>query len=472
VCAATVYQSPETGFSYILVVNEGLYMGNSLSCSLLNPNQIRYFGNDVWDNPYDPGHALAIHVTSNEDAGDLIISMQFEGTILSFPSRTPTQSELDELMHYHLTSPHPWEPHAITLAAVATEERDNRSSYDDCLNGLSCIFHPENLHTRMIASVNVKAVVLDRPEMRTLQSKNRHNVVSADDLSNIWGIGLETAKRTLLVTTQRGIRSAILPLSRRYRTDLMYMTPRLKQRFYSDTVYGRHRSLHGNTCAQVFTNKSYFVAVYPMESKALAGDALKQFIKEYGVPEAITVDGSQEQTARKSTFVKMLRKYDVDLHVTEPYNPRQNPAEGVIREVRRRWFRLVRQQNVPLRLWDYGFRWVCEVMQRTANSVFALEGRTPFEEITGETPDISEYLDFRFYDPIWYKDNAGLGETLLGRWLGVAHRIGSAMSYYVLKSNGKVIARTTVQRVTLTEREALMLPRWSYKIMMKRSRHS
>ncbi len=47
----------------------------------------------------------------------------------------------------------------------------------------------------------------------------------------------------------------------------------------------------------------------------------------------------------------------------------------------------------------------------TANSVFSLEGRAPIEQLTGETPDISEYLDFSFYDWVWYKDNAGVGDN-------------------------------------------------------------
>ena len=67
------------------------------------------------------------------------------------------------------------------------------------------------------------------------------------------------------------------------------------------------------------------------------------------------------------------------------------------------------------------------------------------EEITGETPDISEYLDFGFYDWIWYKDNAGLGENKIGRWLGIAHRVGNLMSYWILTPTGHVISRTTVQ---------------------------
>ena len=73
------------------------------------------------------------------------------------------------------------------------------------------------------------------------------------------------------------------------------------------------------------------------------------------------------------------------------------------------------------------------------------------EQITGETPDISEYLDFGFYDWIWYKDNAGLGENKIGRWLGVSHRVGNLMSYWILTVTGNVISRTTVQRITNLE---------------------
>ena len=34
--------------------------------------------------------------------------------------------------------------------------------------------------------------------------------------------------------------------------------------------------------------------------------------------------------------------------------------------------------------------------------------------LTGETPDISQYLDFGFYDWVWYKENAGLDIPRLG----------------------------------------------------------
>ena len=60
-------------------------------------------------------------------------------------------------------------------------------------------------------------------------------------------------------------------------------------------------------------------------------------------------------------------------------------------------------------------------MSLTSNSSFSLDGRTLMEQVMGETPNISEYLDFSFYDWVWYKDNAGLGENCIRWWLGIAH---------------------------------------------------
>ena len=77
-------------------------------------------------------------------------------------------------------------------------------------------------------------------------------------------------------------------------------------------------------------------------------------------------------------------------------------------------------------------------------------GRTGYERIFGSTPDISEYVEFEFYDHCWYWDtpqsypNEKKG---LGRWLGVAHRVGQSMVYYIMNANGKVITRSTVSRL-------------------------
>jgi len=79
-------------------------------------------------------------------------------------------------------------------------------------------------------------------------------------------------------------------------------------------------------------------------------------------------------------------------------------------------------------------------------------GIPPLEQVTGETIDISNYLEFGFYDRVWYQDNVGLSNTQPGRWLGVAKNVSSVMTYYILQEqNGRVVARSTVWSVTALE---------------------
>ena len=149
--------------------------------------------------------------------------------------------------------------------------------------------------------------------------------------------------------------------------------------------------------------------------------------------------------------MKQCRRYNINHHTTEPDLHKQNPAEGVIHQVRRKWYRVMVRKQVPTRLWDYGMRWVTDIMSLTYTSSGDINGCVPLSRVTGETPDISEYLDFGFYDRVWYKDNAGLGPQHPGRWLGVADYQGNLMCYHIINQNGKVISRSSVQRVTQLE---------------------
>ena len=90
---------------------------------------------------------------------------------------------------------------------------------------------------------------------------------------------------------------------------------------------------------------------------------------------------------------------------------------------------------------------MAKTIHRTADSAGSPHYFKSLEEMTGETPNISEYLDFTFYDWCWYNDNSGLGETKLVKWMVVSHRVGSMMSYWLLTSNGTVVSRITVSRV-------------------------
>ena len=137
----------------------------------------------------------------------------------------------------------------------------------------------------------------DVPLARTFQLKEHHSTATPLDLSERWYIGLGQATQTLKATTQRLMRSAILPFARRYRADRMFIRLCICSTIYMDTMNGRYKSLDGNKHAQIFANESFFATAYPMEHKSSACQALKQFISEFGIPDKLVCDGAVEQVA-------------------------------------------------------------------------------------------------------------------------------------------------------------------------------
>ena len=101
---------------------------------------------------------------------------------------------------------------------------------------------------------------------------------------------------------------------------------------------------------------------YPMKEATgnSIGQALKDFSHDYGVPEYLTFDGASAQVGNDTSFLKTIKKYDITYHVSGPRRPNENPAEATIREIKKRWYRIMMKQGVHHRLWDYGITWVCE----------------------------------------------------------------------------------------------------------------
>lgn len=96
-----------------------------------------------------------------------------------------------------------------------------------------------------------------------------------------------------------------------------------------------------------------------------------------------------------------------------------------------------------------------EVLSRLARGPKSIPG---LELAIGNTIDISEYLDFTMWNLVWYWDpsvNDDMSDDIrkLGRWLGVAHRVGTAMVYWILTESCKIIARSTVQHCTREDQE-------------------
>ena len=96
-------------------------------------------------------------------------------------------------------------------------------------------------------------------------------------------------------------------------------------------------------------------------------------------------DGAAKQVGKRTEFQSTVRKHAIDFHVTEPHRHNQSKVEGVVWEIRKCWFQVM-LKKIPKQLWDYGIKWVCEVMQHTASTSGDLSRRTALEQLTGETP--------------------------------------------------------------------------------------
>jgi hypothetical protein len=232
VVGGAAYDDPTTGTTYILVFNEALYYGIKLDHSLINPNQVLSYGIGFWDNPVDHTRGLMIDVNDK-----LKIPMQSRGTKIQFSTRTPTTRELQECPHIVMTSPTPWNPQEVSMSSTTSLPVESLfSSRISQVSRVGSVTRYEYLdpkldetllHSICPSMVNLKELLSNRiisqtmtydkdledvPARRTFVSHERHSKITADHLAERFGIGPERAKATLRATTQRGLRSAILPI--------------------------------------------------------------------------------------------------------------------------------------------------------------------------------------------------------------------------------------------------------------------
>ena len=267
--------------------------------------------------------------------------------------------------------------------------------------------------------------------------------VRPEDLAKMWGIGLPAAKWMLEATTQHGLRTILHPtLSRQFwMNDHQLRYQRLAHKMFTDMLEANTVSWYQqNRYAQVFATKFGWVQVFPMKKKSDAHEGLSLMAQRDGVPPAIVMDGSKEQTM--GMFRKKARQMDCHIKQTEPYLPWQNVAEGAIREVQRAAGCKMAKAKSPAKLWDHCLELKGYIKLNTVIDNYELQGQVPETILSGQTSDISPFVECAWYEWVyWYNNLAKYPELReeLGRWLGPALDIGPAMTAKILKSNGQMV---------------------------------
>ena len=90
--------------------------------------------------------------------------------------------------------------------------------------------------------------------------------------------------------------------------------------------------------------------------------------------------------------------------------------------------------------------WIAAVHNVTANE--SLNYRTPYEKRHGNTPDISAYILFHFWEKILYLDTDIAypeSKEIPGHFLGIAKNTGDALTFNILSQEGTRLTRSVIR---------------------------
>ena len=102
----------------------------------------------------------------------------------------------------------------------------------------------------------------------------------------------------------------------------------------------------------------------------------------------------------------------------------------------------------PKRLWDHSLELKGAVRSHTCLDIYALDGQVPETVMMGQTNDISHLSEYEWLNWVMYSEPVNgypNDRVTIGRYLGPASNVGSAMTMKILKPNGGYVCHSTVR---------------------------
>ena len=107
-------------------------------------------------------------------------------------------------------------------------------------------------------------------------------------------------------------------------------------------------------------------------------------------------------------------------------------AEVGIKELKRGAGRKILKARSPQRLWDHCVELESYVRSNTSHNIDCLNGETPEIIMSGETSDLSQFIDLEWYAWIIFRDSVvslPVDKKVLGGYLGPSINVGTAMTF-------------------------------------------
>lgn len=251
-------------------------------------------------------------------------------------------------------------------------------------------------------------------------------------------------------TTQMAKMSIRHPLRQHVKSRLPHMNvTRLDETFSTDPFFANVKSIHhGYVGAQVFYGtKSHTIFIYGFRKKGEFPKLYRDFIREHGAPSTLRRDNAREEQSEE--VLEINREMLIRDKFTEPYNPQQNPVESsAIRYIKEQVLKVLDITGAPESTWFFAAQYVSDIHNICSDDSLPDE-MTPLQYLEGSTPDISAYLQFTFWQPVLFLDHEALWPSTnerSGRWLGVAHNVGDALTFWILDDQSKQVFAQSVVR--------------------------
>jgi hypothetical protein len=162
----------------------------------------------------------------------------------------------------------------------------NYSDTSDKLQDLSSVLDDGTLLTELDDTNTNLNIFFVKSEMRDKAG------VDATTLANSWGIGIEAAERTRLVTTKREIRRMIHPsLNNMYKkNDRQIKYRSLPVTMYTGTMFSTILSRQNNKAAQIFCTDFGFERAFPLKKEKEANEYLSMLFHRDRDPNIMVMD--------------------------------------------------------------------------------------------------------------------------------------------------------------------------------------
>jgi hypothetical protein len=424
-CAAVVKDS--RGKDVLLVINSAGLVEDRVS--LIDPYQLMAAGCEV-------EHVMTKRCPGPFIKKDGIIIPLTIGKDITIDVAYPTLSQLKTLPRITLSSTKPWD----------------RASYMSLRGSIDDI----DLNLVSMNSNEAKATSNDSTDNTDDPESDVDETVYADNPSGNhslppdiwWWLDKNVLKRTANATTAFvAARKGNDDLVRR-KTNKAIAHRRIKDSASHDTLYSTVPARHcGSTMLQVFaTRKSRYLFGEPMTLKSQVLPITENFFKAVGIPATLRSDNAKENHSAK--MQALLRKHAVQEEHTEEFMQFQNPVERWIGFLKRSIFKIMHHSKAPPDEWLECAQYVIACHNKTARK--SLHWRTPWEMVFGDTPDLSELVDYKFYQPVYYvadPNASSFPEPKLheAHYLGPAYHHGSVLCHWIRLPDGSKIAKSLLR---------------------------